>query len=187
MGAFAALVIDDLIVLVGGMPVVAVAVCSALLGVTLAVWSARDRTLLVAEIRTRRSEAFYWLAVLLAFGLGAAIGRLAVAALALDPVLSTALFAALISVVAVARIMFDVDRALCFWVALVLTRPLGAALGDLFAVSPRDGGLGVGRPVTSILVLMLIVAAVIAIALSLRRRRAAAPEMIVAAPEGSSS
>jgi uncharacterized membrane-anchored protein len=129
----------------------------AILAVVFAVWFAFERTLSIHTIFTTRREGFYWLAILFTFALGTAAGDLVAERLSLGYGVSLLLFGGLIALVCMARFGFRIDPVACFWAAYVLTRPLGASLGDLLS-QPRDaGGLGLGTTATSGMFLTSIV------------------------------
>jgi uncharacterized membrane-anchored protein len=130
---------------------------SALLAVTFGLWFRRERTLSIHTIFTRRREAFYWIAILFTFALGTAAGDLITEGLGLGYLVGVILFASLIGVIVIARYGFHVNAVFCFWAAYVLTRPLGASIGDLLSQSPADGGLGIGTTATSVTFLVVIV------------------------------
>ena len=133
---------------------------------TFAAWFAVERTLSIHTIFTRRREGFYWLAILFTFSLGTAAGDLVSEKFNLGYWTALGLFAAAIAVVAIARFGLRRSAIGCFWAAYILTRPLGASLGDLLS-SPRDeGGLGVGTTVTSVVFLTAILALVGYLAMS---------------------
>jgi uncharacterized membrane-anchored protein len=100
------------------------------LAITFAVWYAFERTLSIHTIFTTRREAFYWLAVLFTFALGTSAGDYLSEQLALGYLTALGLFAGAIAVVAVAHFAFRMDAILSFWLAYILTRPLGASIGD---------------------------------------------------------
>jgi uncharacterized membrane-anchored protein len=129
------------------------------LAATFALWFAVERTLSIHSIVTRRRESFYWLAILLTFALGTAAGDLATEALGLGFNWGVVAFGGLIATVALAH-QLGANAVLTFWVAYILTRPLGAALGDLLSQSQEYGGLGFGTVVTSLVFLSVIVALV---------------------------
>ncbi|MEE7462929.1 hypothetical protein MFUR16E_17585 [Methylobacterium fujisawaense] len=129
------------------------------LSATFALWHAFEGTLSIRTIVTRRREGFYWLAILLTFALGTAAGDLATEALGLGFDWGVVAFGSLIAATALAR-RLGAGAVLTFWVAYVLTRPLGAALGDLLSQSREYGGLGFGTVVTSLVFLSVIVALV---------------------------
>jgi uncharacterized membrane-anchored protein len=108
---------------------------------------------------TTRRELFYWAAILLTFALGTAAGDLATEALGLGFTLGTAVCGALIAAIAVAYYL-GANAVLTFWLAYVLTRPLGASLGDLLSQAREYGGLGLGTVYTSLGFLTVIIALV---------------------------
>jgi uncharacterized membrane-anchored protein len=145
-----------------GVPLIAsTAVFSVLLALTFGAWYAVERTLSIHSVVTRRREAFYWLAILFTFALGTAAGDLVGEQFALGYGTSLALFAGAIAVVAVAYYGFGIDAVLAFWLAYIMTRPLGASLGDLLSQARVDGGLGVGTTATSFVFLATILALVV--------------------------
>lgn len=133
---------------------------AAMLSLTFAVWYATERTLSIHTIVTTRRELFYWAAILFTFALGTAAGDLATEALGLGFKLGVVAFGVLIAVVAVAYLA-GANPVLTFWVAYILTRPLGASFGDLLSQSRNYGGAGLGTSATSIAFLSVIVALVI--------------------------
>ncbi|WP_405150064.1 hypothetical protein OG589_16565 [Sphaerisporangium sp. NBC_01403] len=146
------------------------------LAATFAAWYASERTLSIHTIYTTRREAFYWLAILFTFALGTAAGDLVAESLDLGYALSAVGFGVLIAVVAVARFGLKLNAVLAFWIAYILTRPLGASIGDYLSQSRDDGGLGLGTIVTSALFLVTILALVIYLAFTRRDATPAARE-----------
>lgn len=137
------------------------------LAVTFAVWYASERTLSIHTIVTLRRELFYWTAILFTFALGTAAGDLATEALQLGFQLGVIVFGALIATVTVAY-WRGANPVLTFWTAYVLTRPLGASLGDLLSQAKTYGGLGLGTVVTSSVFLAIIVALVAFLSFTMR-------------------
>jgi len=127
-------------------------------------WFVTERTLSIHSITTRRREAFYWLAILLTFALGTAGGDLFSEGLDLGYLLSGVIFAAVIAVITVAHFVFKLNAVFAFWAAYVLTRPFGAAFGDLLSQPTDAGGLGLGTTVTSagFLVIIVIIVTILA-------------------------
>lgn len=159
-----------------GVPLwISTVVFSALLAVTFGIWFARERTLSIHTIFTRRREAFYWVAILFTFALGTAAGDLITEGFGLGYLLGVIIFASLIGLIAIARFALGVNAVFCFWVAYVLTRPLGASMGDLLSQAPADGGLGLGTTVTSIVFLGIIIALATYLGIKVNRQRHAAP------------
>jgi uncharacterized membrane-anchored protein len=120
------------------------------------VWYRVERSLSIHEIVTRRRELFYWAAVLCTFALGTAAGDLATEALGLGFSWGAAAFGALIGLTYAAWRMGG-NAVLTFWIAYILTRPFGAALGDLLTQAKTYGGLGMGAMWTSAMFLSVIV------------------------------
>lgn len=130
------------------------------LALTFAIWYVKERTLSIHSIVTRPREMFYWLAVLVTFALGTAVGDWTLELTGWAPGISVLLPASLI-VAIILGWRLGADAVLSFWLAYILTRPLGANLGDWFA-SPSDvGGLGVGPAITSVIFLAVILAAIV--------------------------
>ena len=134
---------------------------AGILALVFAVWYAMERTLSIHTIVTTRREAFYWLAILFTFALGTAAGDLLAEGLALGYLGSALLFAGAIAAVAAAHYWFRLGAVLSFWIAYILTRPLGASIGDLLSQSKADGGLGLGTTTTSVIFLAAIALTVV--------------------------
>jgi uncharacterized membrane-anchored protein len=145
-------------------------VFSIALAVTFAAWFWSERTLSIHTIYTTRREAFYWLAILFTFALGTAAGDLVAERLALGFWVSALIFAGIIAAIWLAHARFALGAVLAFWIAYILTRPLGASLGDYLSQKRVDGGLGLGTTVTSVIFLSAIL--VVVVYLSLTRKDA---------------
>src|SRR3954470_2050066 len=131
------------------------------LAIVFGVWYAVERTLSIHSIVTTRREAFYWLAILFTFALGTAAGDLSAEKLDLGYAVSIAIFGGLIALVAVAHYGFGLNAVLAFWLAYILTRPLGASIGgEMSQNSHKYGGLGLGTTGTSYIFLGCILALV---------------------------
>ena len=151
----------------------ATAVFGAALAVVFAVWYGVERTLSIHSIKTTRRETFYWLAILFTFALGTASGDLVAESYKLGYPLAALLFAGAIAIVTVAHYAFKLNAVLSFWIAYILTRPLGASIGDWLSQAREDGGLGLGPVVTSAIFLSAILATVIYLTIT---RKDAAPD-----------
>jgi len=145
-------------------------VFAVMLAATFAIWYGTERTLSIHTIVTTRRELFYWAAILFTFALGTAAGDLATEALNLGFEIGVGIFGALIALIAGAYFA-GANPVLTFWIAYILTRPLGASLGDLMSQARSYGGLGFGTVHTSVIFLAVIVALVTL--LSLRPNRPA--------------
>jgi uncharacterized membrane-anchored protein len=153
---------------------VSTAIFAVVLALTFAVWYSFERTLSIHTIVTRRRELFYWAAILFTFALGTAAGDLATEALSLGFNVGVLAFGALIGLIAAAYYL-GTNEVLTFWLAYILTRPLGASLGDLLSQSREYGGLGLGTTYTSLAFLSVIIALVAVAsfhAIGARRERA---------------
>lgn len=131
------------------------AVFAVVLAVVFVVWYRQEGTLAIASIDTPRREAFYWGAILTTFALGTAAGDLATEALSLGFRNGALIFGGLILLTWLA-FRAGGGQVLTFWIAYVLTRPLGASLGDLLTQSKDFGGLDLGASTTSVLFFSII-------------------------------
>ncbi len=140
---------------------VSTTIFALILAAIFAIWYSSERTLSIHTITTTRRELFYWSAILFTFALGTAAGDLATEALSLGFTVGVWVFGALIAVMAGAYYL-GANAVLTFWLAYILTRPLGASLGDLLSQSQTYGGLGLGTIRTSLIffaVIAILVAA----------------------------
>ena len=120
------------------------------------VWHASENTLSIHSITTPRRELFYWATVLTTFALGTAVGDMTATTLHLGYLASGFLFTGLIALPLVAYYVFDFDAIASFWIAYVLTRPLGASFADWMGVSHARGGLALGTGSVSLAMLVVI-------------------------------
>src|SRR3954468_14937676 len=154
-------------------------VFAVVLALVFAVWWAFERTLSIHTIVTTRREAFYWLAILFTFALGTAAGDLTAEKADLGYAVSIGVFGAAIALVAFLHYVVKVNPVLTFWLAYILTRPLGASIGDEMSQnSHRYGGLGLGTTGTSYIFLGCIFALVAY--LSVTKRDQTPPERVLA-------
>ncbi|MFV0459312.1 MAG: hypothetical protein ACK5MT_11160 [Actinomycetales bacterium] len=139
---------------------VSTAVFSVLLALVFVVWYRQEMTLSITSINTPRREAFYWLAILTTFALGTAAGDLATEALGLGFRNGSLIFGAGFLLTLVAWRAGAWPTA-AFWAAYILTRPLGASVGDLLTQDQSLGGLGLGAVRTSLLFFAVILVLVV--------------------------
>ena len=132
---------------------------SVALALTFAFWYAKEKTLSIHAIYTGQREAFYWLAILFTFALGTASGDLLAEGLGLGYLLTGIIVAVTVSILAAAW-RFGLNPILSFWLIYIMTRPLGASLGDYLSQSQNHGGLGWGATQTSVVFLTAILAVV---------------------------
>jgi uncharacterized membrane-anchored protein len=160
------LITDNLTDNLGVSLVTSTIVFSIALAITFAVWFAFERTLSIHTIFTTRREGFYWLAILFTFALGTAGGDLMSEKLALGYWVAALIFGGAIALITAAHFGLKLNAVLAFWLAYILTRPLGASLGD--GMSQTDnGGLSLGTTVTS----LIFLAAILALVVYLQRTR----------------
>src|SRR6059058_3078037 len=134
-------------------------VFSIVLAVVFSVWWWVERTLSIHTIFTTRREGFYWLAILFTFALGTAAGDLVAERINLGYGPSILIFGGMIAAVTIAHFAFKLNAVLAFWLAYILTRPLGASIGDWMSQhSSKYGGLGLGTTGTSYIFLGCILA-----------------------------
>jgi uncharacterized membrane-anchored protein len=142
------------------------------LAVTFVVWYASEKTLSIHSIYTTKREAFYWAAILFTFALGTAAGDLIAERLDVGYWKSALLFGGAIALVTLVHFVIKARLAaehkrqssnavLAFWIAYILTRPLGASLGDYLSQARDTGGLGLGTVKTSALFLLTILGVVL--------------------------
>ena len=125
---------------------------------TLAAWYWSLGSISVATVATPRAEAFYWLAITFSQTLGTALGDWTADDTGLGYGGGALLFAATLAALAVLYFFTNVSRVLLFWAAFILTRPLGATVGDFLDKPVSDGGLAFSRPIASAIIAVFIIA-----------------------------
>ena len=135
-------------------------VFAVLLAVVFGIWYSREHTLSIHSIVTTPREAFYWLTVLVTFALGTAVGDWTLELTGWTPGAAILLPLGLLAAVFTAW-KLGAGSVLCFWMAYILTRPLGANIGDFLGFDKSEGGLGLGTLGTSVLFLGTITAVVV--------------------------
>lgn len=139
--------------------------------VVLVAWRLVSGKLEFENIRNRRDEVFYWLTILVSNTLGTALGDFLATDAGLGFERGALVFAGLLAIVAAAHFLFrKIPPSLLFWAAYVLTRPLGATLGDTLTKPHAEGGLALGRIGSSLSIGALMVISV-AIAWAWERSR----------------
>ncbi len=139
----------------------------------LVVWHRTTGSIAVDHITTRENEIFYWLTILVSNTLGTALGDFIATTTGLGFEGGAVVFSALIVLVAALHYLTSVPDALLFWAAYVLTRPLGATLGDTLTKPHAEGGLELGRITSS---LVILAAMVVVILVTSQRRQPVAPD-----------
>lgn len=141
-------------------------VFAALLAATFTIWYGFERTLSIHTIYTTRREAFYWTAILLTFALGTAAGDLAAEGLGLGYLNAGLAYGAVIGMITFSYYFLKMNAILAFWLAYILTRPMGASMGDFLSQPTNKGGLALGTVITSALFLSCIGATIVFMTLS---------------------
>ncbi|HTP43043.1 MAG TPA: hypothetical protein VMJ13_00675 [Candidatus Acidoferrum sp.] len=134
----------------------------------LGAWRSTTGEIAVDRITTRTNEIFYWVTILVSNTLGTALGDFVASTTGLGFERGALIFAALLLLVAGAYFLLKIPESVAFWAAYVLTRPLGATLGDTLTKPHDEGGLALGRITSS---LVMVAAMIILIALTSRREQ----------------
>jgi uncharacterized membrane-anchored protein len=129
---------------------------------SLTVWYRTEGTVSVNSVNTPRIEAFYWITITFSQTLGTALGDWAADA-GLGYRGGALVFGALLILVAIAYYKTRISHVLLFWTAFILTRPLGATVGDFFDKPIAQGGLGVSRPLASAILAVVILGCILLI------------------------
>lgn len=166
ISVFGTLVTDNLTDNIGIPLEVSTVAFSILLGITFLFWYLSEKTLSIHSIFTTKREVFYWLTILFTFALGTAIGDLYSEQLGLGYLNTGIGVIIIIALVFFAYRFWKLNGVLAFWIAYILTRPLGASLGDYLSQSKVNGGLGFGTTITSIIFLIAILAIILFLAIS---------------------
>ncbi len=135
---------------------------------TFIAWYSSEKTLSIHSIFTAKREAFYWLTVLFTFALGTAAGDLVAEGLDIGYWKSALMFAGLIGLVTLAHFYARLNVIVAFWIAYILTRPLGASIGDFLSQDRDAGGLALGTLTTSGIFLIAILSVVAFLSVSQR-------------------
>jgi uncharacterized membrane-anchored protein len=142
---------------------------AAILVVVFAVWYGVERTVSIHSIVTTRRESFYWLAILFTFAMGTAAGDLVAEKADLGYAISIAIFGSVIALIAFAHYVLKANAIVTFWLAYIMTRPLGASIGDeLTQNTKKYGGLGLGTSGTNYIFISGIVLLVAYLTISKR-------------------
>jgi len=149
----------------------AMLLCAVIL--VLVAWHFTTGKIATDQVTTRTNETFYWLTILISNTLGTALGDFTATDLGLGFARGALVFLALIALVALAYFFSRIPHSVLFWSAYVLTRPLGATLGDTLTKPRAEGGLALGRFTSS---LTIALAMIVLVALTAQRNRAPAEE-----------
>jgi uncharacterized membrane-anchored protein len=130
----------------------------ACLAAVLGLWYWSQGTISVDTVATPKVEMFYWAAITFSQTLGTALGDWTADSTGLGYEYGALLFAAALAVVAALYFWTGVSRVTLFWLAFILTRPLGATVGDFLDKPASHGGLALSRPIASALIAAFILA-----------------------------
>jgi uncharacterized membrane-anchored protein len=163
-----------------GIPYVAsTAFYAVVLAIVFYLWHRSEKTLSIHSIVTRRRETYYWLTVLVTFALGTAAGDLTATEMHLGFFASGIIFAVAIAIPAIAW-RFGLNGVAAFWIAYVLTRPLGASFADWLG-KPHSIGGGLGYGDGTVTAIAFVVIAVLVAYVAVRRNDIQRPEAATAA------
>jgi uncharacterized membrane-anchored protein len=160
VGVFGTMAADVLHVGIGVPYAVSTVLFAVVLAAVFVAWHRVEGTLSIHSIRTPRRETFYWAAVVATFALGTAAGDLAATTFGLGYLPAACVFAGLIVVTAIAHLRFRLNAVAAFWIAYVLTRPLGASIADWLGKPKANGGEGVGAGTVAAVLAALIIVSV---------------------------
>jgi uncharacterized membrane-anchored protein len=145
------------------------AILLALVIAMLFIWRRATGAIRVDHITTRKDEIFYWITILISNTLGTALGDFVATSAGVGFEGGALVFAVLIALVAVAHYTTRIPTSVLFWAAYVLTRPLGATLGDILTKPQAEGGLNLSRIASSLVIAVIMV---ILISMTSLRKRA---------------
>lgn len=165
ISVFGTLVTDNMTDSMGIPLEVSTLIFSILLAGVFTLWYMKEKTLSIHSIFTKRRESFYWLAILFTFALGTATGDLMAESLGLGYFETGVIVVAVITIFSVAW-KIGLNSILSFWIIYIMTRPLGASLGDYLSQSQKYGGLGLGATSTSAIFIAAIIVTVLFLSIS---------------------
>ncbi len=128
---------------------------------SLVIWKLATGTISIASVRSARTEIFYWVTIMFSQTLGTALGDWFADTADLGYLGAAGVFGAGLLVLALLYYFTSVSRPILFWIAFILTRPLGAVVGDFLDKPPAAGGLELSRYTATIVLLALITAAIL--------------------------
>lgn len=160
ISVFGTLVTDNLTDKMGIRLETSTIIFSILLLLTFVLWYLNEKTLSIHSIFTKRRELFYWLTILFTFALGTASGDLMAEGLGLG-YLNTGIIVAIIIAIVIVAQKLKLNSVLSFWIIYIMTRPLGASIGDFLSQPTKYGGLGLGATLTSVIFLTGILAIIL--------------------------
>jgi len=167
ISVFGTLITDNLTDVLGIRLESSTIIFSILVLSTFVIWYFYEKTLSIHSILTHRRESFYWTTILFTFALGTASGDLIAEGLGLGYLNTGIIVAITITIIVIAQ-KLKLNSVLSFWLIYIMTRPLGASIGDYLSQPYKYGGLGLGATLTSIIFLVGILAIIIYFTLTKR-------------------
>ena len=131
------------------------------MGLVFYFWYKKEHSLSIHSINNDRRETFYWIIVLTTFALGTGVGDTISEYLSFGYLNSLILFGSIFILAGVLFYLKIIGDVLAFWIAFIVTRPIGASLGDLLIQEPKDGGMGISITIVNILFFIVIIASVV--------------------------
>lgn len=136
------------------------------------VWNKKEHTLSIHDINNDTRERFYWIIVLTTFALGTGVGDTVSEYLSFGYLNSFILFGSIFIFAGILYYFKVINNVLAFWIAFIVTRPIGASLGDLFIQTPKDGGLGLSIGLINIVFFTVIIGAVVYLTITSKKQTA---------------
>ncbi|MBK5214408.1 MAG: hypothetical protein JJE55_12185 [Flavobacteriaceae bacterium] len=124
-------------------------------------WYKKEKSLSIHSINNDAREKFYWIIVLTTFALGTGVGDTVSEYLKVGYLYSLIIFGSIFVLAGILYYTKIINAVLAFWIAFIVTRPIGASLGDLFIQTPKDGGLGVSITTINSVFFVVIIASVL--------------------------
>ncbi|MEI6400348.1 MAG: hypothetical protein WCO58_02405 [bacterium] len=137
------------------------AILISLLLIILGLWYFTEKSISVTEIKTKKGEIFYWMAILFSNTLGTALGDFLAHNSGLGFAGGALLVGSLILVTVILKYATKISGVLLFWIAFILTRPFGATVGDVLTKTPDKGGLGFGTIGSSAVLLAVLIGLIV--------------------------
>lgn len=125
------------------------------------IWYKKEKTLSIHDINNDNREKFYWIIVLTTFALGTGVGDTVSEFLNVGYLYSLIIFGAVFILAGILNYTKLISGTLAFWIAFIVTRPIGASLGDLLIQAPKDGGLGISVALINVVFFVIIITSVI--------------------------
>jgi uncharacterized membrane-anchored protein len=131
------------------------------MGLLFFTWYKKEHSLSIHSINNDKRETFYWVIVLTTFALGTGVGDTVSEYLSFGYLHSLILFGSVFMLAGILHFYKVIDAVLAFWIAFIVTRPIGASLGDLLIQSPKDGGYGISVSTINVIFFVVIIASVV--------------------------